>query len=68
MASPFERAFVWHVPQPLDVEAMQDAAARLIGRHDFAAFQSVGTDVPDSTRTLTRLDGGQGSGRRVPDR
>ena len=53
VASPFERAFVWHVPQPLDVGAMQDAAARLIGRHDFAAFRSVGTDVPDSTRTLT---------------
>jgi tRNA pseudouridine38-40 synthase len=53
VASPFERAFVWHVPQPLDVEAMQDAAARLIGRHDFAAFRSVGTDVADSTRTLT---------------
>jgi tRNA pseudouridine38-40 synthase len=53
VASPFERAFVWHVPQPLDVEAMQDAAARLIGRHDFAAFRSVGTEVPDCTRTLT---------------
>jgi tRNA pseudouridine38-40 synthase len=53
VAAPFERAFVWHVPQPLDVAAMRDAAARLIGRHDFAAFRSVGTDVPDSIRTLT---------------
>jgi tRNA pseudouridine38-40 synthase len=53
VVSPFARAFVWHVPQPLDVEAMQDAAARLIGRHDFAAFRSTGTEVPDSIRTLT---------------
>ena len=53
VASPFERAFVWHVPQPLDVDAMQQAAARLLGRHDFAAFRSVGTDVAGPVRTLT---------------
>jgi len=53
VASPFERAFVWHVPQPLDLGAMQQAAASLIGRHDFAAFRSVGTEAPDSIRTLT---------------
>jgi tRNA pseudouridine38-40 synthase len=52
VVSPFERAFVWHVPQPLDVEAMRQAAARLLGRHDFAAFRSIGTDVPDAVRTL----------------
>jgi tRNA pseudouridine38-40 synthase len=53
VASPFERAFVWHVPQPLDAGAMLEAAARLVGRHDFAAFRSAGTEVPDSVRTLT---------------
>ena len=53
IASPFERPFVWHVPQPLDVGAMQEAAARLVGQHDFAAFRSAGTEVPDSIRTLT---------------
>ena len=52
VASPFERAFVWHVPQPLDVESMRQAAERLVGRHDFSAFRSIGTDVPDSVRTL----------------
>jgi tRNA pseudouridine38-40 synthase len=52
VASPFERPFVWHVPQPLDVEAMRQAASRLLGRHDFSAFRSLGTDVPDSVRTL----------------
>jgi len=53
IASPFERAFVWHVPQPLDVVAMQEAAARLLGRHDFSSFRSIGTEVPDAVRTLT---------------
>ena len=28
----------WHVPQPLDLEAMNDAAAVLIGDHDFSSF------------------------------
>jgi tRNA pseudouridine38-40 synthase len=52
VASPFERAFVWHVPQPLDVELMRRAAARLLGTHDFSAFRSVGTDAPDAVRTI----------------
>lgn len=51
--SPFERPFVWHVPwPPLDVAAMDAAAARLVGTHDFAAFQGAGTDVDTSVRTL----------------
>jgi tRNA pseudouridine38-40 synthase len=52
VASPFERAYVWHVPQPLDVDAMRQAASRLLGRHDFSTFRSIGTDVPDAVRTL----------------
>lgn len=49
---PMLRAFAWHVPAPLDVPAMDDAARSLEGRHDFAAFQSVGTGVLDTTREL----------------
>ena len=53
VASPFERAFVWHVPEPLAVASMQQAAALLVGQHDFAAFQSVGGDANGTIRTLT---------------
>jgi len=35
---PFHRKFSWHCPYPLDIAAMQEAAAHLIGRHDFTAF------------------------------
>jgi len=50
---PFERDFVWHIAGPsLDVRAMADAATHLIGRHDFAAFQSAGGDVETSVRTI----------------
>ena len=32
------RHLVWHVSQPLDLDAMATAAGLLCGRHDFAAF------------------------------
>ena len=51
--SPFERTFTWHIPGPiLDVEAMAAAAARLEGRHDFAAFQTAGAETHTSHRVL----------------
>jgi tRNA pseudouridine38-40 synthase len=50
--SPFERAYAWHVPGPLDVEAMRAAAQRLVGRHDFAAFQATGSSVSTTEREI----------------
>ena len=50
--SPFERAYAWHVPGPLDVEAMRAAARLLEGRHDFAAFQATGSDVATTEREI----------------
>jgi tRNA pseudouridine38-40 synthase len=44
VASPFTRCYAWHVRESLDFEAMRAAAERLHGRHDFAAFQAVGTE------------------------
>lgn len=34
----FMRDFSWHVSKPLDVGAMRDGAAHLIGEHDFKSF------------------------------
>jgi len=50
--SPFERAYAWHVPGPLDVEAMRAAARLLEGRHDFAAFQATGSAVATTEREI----------------
>ena len=36
--SPLLRAHAWHVAEPLDAGAMQEAASMLRGEHDFAAF------------------------------
>jgi tRNA pseudouridine38-40 synthase len=56
VVSPFTHRYVWHLPQPLDVDAMQAVTAGLLGRHDFSAFMSSGSDVTDAVRTLDRAD------------
>jgi len=53
---PFTRAFVWQLAESLDISAMRTAAAALVGRHDFAAFQSTGTDVASTVRTIVRSE------------
>lgn len=56
LVSPFERAFVWHVPEALDLDAMRTAARALVGRHDFAAFRSTGSDTKETVRTISRSE------------
>lgn len=34
----FLRDFSWHIPKPLDVEAMREGSRALIGEHDFKSF------------------------------
>lgn len=50
--SPFARGFAWHVPVPLDRAAMDEAARRLEGWHDFAAFQTIGTETATTRRRV----------------
>ncbi len=52
LVSPFERRYVWHVPQPLDLAAMAEAARALEGRHDFAALQGTGSATKTTVRTI----------------
>ena len=37
-ADPFLRLTSWWIPDPLDVDAMNAAAAAIVGEHDFASF------------------------------
>ncbi len=46
------RNITYHVPQQLNVEAMQKAANYLVGEHDFASFKSSGTSSKSSVRTI----------------
>lgn len=69
--SPFLYRYVWHLPGALDVDRMARAAAFLVGRHDFAAFQSAGSDVATTERTMTastvRLAAGEPGASGDPD-
>jgi tRNA pseudouridine38-40 synthase len=47
---------VWHIAKPLDLPAMQEGAAHLIGRHDFTTFRSAQCQSDSPVKTLDRLD------------
>jgi tRNA pseudouridine38-40 synthase len=51
---PQRRPFVWAAGR-VDEEAMLEAAQVLEGRHDFAAFQNVGTPVRHTGRTVLSI-------------
>ncbi len=50
------RGRVWHVRRGLDAVAMQRAARRLIGTHDFTTFRSAECQAKSPVKTLDRLD------------
>ncbi|MEW5761957.1 MAG: tRNA pseudouridine(38-40) synthase TruA [Bacillota bacterium] len=49
---PLHRLYALHTAQPLDVAAMQAAAAQLVGNHDFSSFQNTGRPVVSAVRSL----------------
>ena len=50
---PFIEAFSWHCGYPgLDFDAMNRAAATLVGTHDFSCFEKVGADNKTSVCTV----------------
>lgn len=62
--APLSRRQAWQVFRPLDVGAMRQAAAGLVGRHDFASFQASDCACAHAVRSLTRCDvEGEGGGR-----
>jgi tRNA pseudouridine38-40 synthase len=50
-----DRAFVWHIYRPLNEAAMQQAAATLIGSHDFSSFEASLTGNSNPICHLQRL-------------
>ncbi len=68
-ALPRVQAFVWSTPV-LATERMREAGRLLLGRHNFASFQNVGTPIRETTRTLydVRYETGTIGGRlRCPE-
>lgn len=51
-----ERHQAWHVPRPLDADAMHAAAQALVGKHDFTTFRAAECQANSPVRTMERLD------------
>jgi tRNA pseudouridine38-40 synthase len=51
-----EQNRVWHVPLPLNVTAMQEAAQHLVGNYDFSSFRDSQCQSNSPVKTLDRLD------------
>lgn len=66
LVSPFHHRYAWHIVPPLDVAAMREAAAALVGRHDFASFQAAGASVGSTERTITGIEWQDGEGLDRP--
>ncbi len=58
----FDRRYTWHYPHALNTDAMHRAGQALVGRHDFASFESAGSERPDTVRTIHELTVTQGVG------
>lgn len=59
-----ERGRVWWVPKPLDADRMAEAAALLVGRHDFTSFRSTMCQAESPIKTLDELTV-RGEGREI---
>lgn len=56
---PFDFGRAWFFPQDISkdgIERMNEAAKYIVGKHDFSAFMSEGSDVVDTVRTVFSLN------------
>ena len=51
-----DRGRVWHLAVTLNLSAMQQGSAMLVGRHDFTTFRSAQCQSESPVKTLDRLD------------
>lgn len=49
------RLYSWHMPEPLDLDMIKDAAGLFEGTHNFKVFQAAGTTITDTVRTIDEV-------------
>ena len=49
------REFLWHVPYPLDIAAMQEGASHLLGVHDFTSFRAPACQAKSPIRSIDKI-------------
>jgi tRNA pseudouridine38-40 synthase len=52
----FEYRYRWHLPGPIDIDAIRQAAELIRGKQDFASFQAAGSDRKTTVRDIRALD------------
>jgi tRNA pseudouridine38-40 synthase len=52
---PFLARYVWHYPYPLNEDAMSQAAARVVGEHDFTSFAAVDPERSKTPEAISNL-------------
>lgn len=53
---PFLRRGAYHLEKPLDLESIRQAAAGLLGKHDFTVFGNTGSSPSDPNKTLHEIE------------
>ncbi len=53
---PFSIKYAWHVPFKVDLDMLQALLHKLVGTHDFAGFQSTGSQMQTTVRTLYSVE------------
>ena len=63
-ADPLSAAYAWHVPYAVDLGLVKELLKPLVGTHDFAGFQCVGSQIRSTVRTIyeARLERGPVAG------
>lgn len=54
--TPFSTRYSWYRYRRLDIDAMREAAAHLIGTHDFSSFVVERSKIDDAVRTIYRIE------------
>ena len=54
--NPFSLKFAYHVPETLNIKAMQEASQLLLGEHDFKAFTSLKSKTKSTVRTIKSIE------------
>ena len=51
-----EEGLAWRIAYPLDLDAMREGAAYLVGNHDFTTFRSINCQAQSPVKTLDSID------------
>jgi tRNA pseudouridine38-40 synthase len=54
--NPLMRRQAWWVKRRIDINIMREASAALLGKHDFASFQTAGSPRKSTVRTVKAID------------